>query len=956
MKLPNYHVLRCQTKLIAFSLLMFTMGCQSPTTVPGRTGASPSPTPVFTPTPAPTATPVPIVSATPGQPDTTPPIVTFTSPINAEIGVAVNRKIVATFSEVMDPASISASTFTVTTPGLVAVPGKVTYVGSVATFTPTNNLAPSTTFTATVTNAAKDLAGNAMTVKKSWVFTTDTFNDVTAPTASMLSPANGVTSVGINNNLEVTFSEVMDPETINTSTLILREQPGSIPVAGTVTYIGNVATFNPTNGLKPNTTYTGTITNGAKDLAGNAFASDKTWSFSTGSSGGSGGGGGGGGNTNPPPPDTTPPTLSATQPANAAISVATNGRLTVTFSEVMDPSTINTNTFTLVGPGVTPVPGTVTYVGTTGTFKPDSDLAPNTLFTATITTGVKDLAGNALAVNKVWTFTTGATSDETAPTVSLTTPVDTATGVAVNSAISSTFSEAMDVLSITSNNFKVTGPGLTPVSGAVTYVGNTATFTPTSRLAENTLFTATVTTDVKDLAGNNLAVNKVWTFTTGAAPDETAPTVSTTTPLNNTTAVAVNTALTSTFSEAMNPLTVTTSSFKLTGPGLTAVPGAVTYFGNTATFTPTSSLADNTLFTATVTTDVKDLAGNALAVNKVWTFTTGAAPDTGVPTVTATTPDNLGTSVLTTSQNTATFSEPMDPMTLTTATFTVTGPGLLPVAGTVTYLGNVATFTPATEFTRSTVYTATITTGAKDLAGNALAANKVWTFTTALGPAIVNLRTARDFTVMAKSGISSVPNSVITGDIGVSPIDLTAVTGFSTIMDSSNTFATSTQVTGRIYAANLTPPTPTKMTTAIGDMATAYSDAASRATPNSSELGAGQIGGLTLVPGLYKWGTDVLISTNVTLSGGPNDVWIFQIAGDLIQANNINVTLIGGAVPKNVFWQVAGSVSIGSNAHMEGIILCETAIHLGTGASANSRLLSQTAVTLMQNVVTPPAL
>jgi len=549
------------------------------------------------------------------------------------------------------------------------------------------------------------------------------------------------------------------------------------------------------------------------------------------------------------PADTTAPTVSSTVPANAATGAAINANIAATFSEAMDAATITTATFTLKQ-GTTVVSGTVTYVGTTATFNPTSNLAASTTYTTTVTTGVKDLAGNALASDYVWSFTTGTTADTTAPTVSSTNPGDAATGVAIGGNIAAIFSEAMDAATITTATFTLK-QGTTVVSGTVTYVGTTATFNPTSNLAASTIYTATVTTGVKDLAGNALAVDKTWSFTTGTTPDTTAPTVSSTVPANAATGVAVNANITATFSEAMNPLTITTATFTLK-QGTTVVSGAVTSPSTTtATFNPTSNLAASTTYTATVTTGVKDLAGNALAVDKTWSFTTGAA--------------------------------------------------------------------------------------------------------TAAGPAPVVLGTAGNFVILAKSGISTVPTSAVTGDIGVSPIDQTAITGFSETMDASNTFSTSTQVTGKIYAADYAPPTPTYMTTAVSDMETAYTDAAGRTLPDFTELGAGEIGGLTLVPGLYKWGTGVLISTDVTLSGGPNDVWIFQIAGDLTQADATNVTLTGGALPKNIFWQTFGVANIGTTAHFEGIILSQTAINLGTGASANSRLLAQTAVTLNQNAVTQPA-
>ncbi len=218
----------------------------------------------------------------------------------------------------------------------------------------------------------------------------------------------------------------------------------------------------------------------------------------------------------------------------------------------------------------------------------------------------------------------------------------------------------------------------------------------------------------------------------------------------------------------------------------------------------------------------------------------------------------------------------------------------------------------------------------------------------------VNLGTAGDFAILAKSGIDSAVASVVTGDIGVSPIDATGITGFSLIMDASNQFSTSGQVVGQAYAADYAPPTPSKMTTAVSDMETAYTDAAGRSLPDFTKLGAGDISGLTLVPGVYKWGTGVLMSTNVTLSGGPTDVWIFQISQGITMSPGASIILVGGAQPANIFWQSSGVVTLNTTAHLEGIVLSHSAITLDTGATVNGRLLAQTAVTLEANAVTQP--
>jgi hypothetical protein len=208
--------------------------------------------------------------------------------------------------------------------------------------------------------------------------------------------------------------------------------------------------------------------------------------------------------------------------------------------------------------------------------------------------------------------------------------------------------------------------------------------------------------------------------------------------------------------------------------------------------------------------------------------------------------------------------------------------------------------------------------------------------------------------ILSKTGVSTTGTTAVVGDIGVSPVPASYMTGFSLIADSTNTFSTSSYVTGKLYAADYAPPTPAGMTMAVSDMQTAFTDAAGRTTPDFTELGAGDISGLTLVPGLYKWGTGVSITNGVTLSGGANDVWIFQIAQDLLVNNSAIVTLTGGAQARNIFWQVSGKATLGTAADFKGIILSQTLISLNTGAKMSGRALAQTAVTLDATAISAP--
>jgi hypothetical protein len=290
-------------------------------------------------------------------------------------------------------------------------------------------------------------------------------------------------------------------------------------------------------------------------------------------------------------------------------------------------------------------------------------------------------------------------------------------------------------------------------------------------------------------------------------------------------------------------------------------------------------------------------------------------------------------------------------------TFTVKETTGNDVPGTVVMdeTNTVATFTPiASALNPNTSYTATVTMAAKNAAGVAMANPVEWTFITNAveftGQTIVALGKSGPFAILTESGVTDVYPSVINGDVGASPITGAAIG-----------VTCPEVVTGTIYAVNAAGPLPCAvkdpklLTAAVGAMGAAYTDAAGRTNPNYVNVGGGMIGGLTLAPGLYNWDTSVSIPTNVTISGGPNAVWIFQIAGTLSQAPATQVLLLGGARAKNIFWQAAGAVTIGTTASFEGTILAATNIAMNTGATANGRLLAQTAVTLQQNTVTHPA-
>jgi hypothetical protein len=432
-----------------------------------------------------------------------------------------------------------------------------------------------------------------------------------------------------------------------------------------------------------------------------------------------------------------------------------------------------------------------------------------------------------------------------------------------------------------------------------------------------------------------------------AIPGVTPPTVVSVAPPSGSAGACPNTLVTATFSEAMNPATLTTTTFTVTGPGTTVVPGQVTYdaASKTATFTPANTLALNTLFTATITTGAKDAFGNALASNFVWTFTTGTSTcQPGPPTVISEGPVNGANGVCPNAIVVATFSEAMNPTTINATTFTLTGPGTTPVAGQVTYdvPSHVATFTPSANLALNTLYTATITTGAQDLLGNPLASNFVWTFMTAAVACQATtppLGTAGNFKILAGSTVTNTgPTTIAGGDLGLSPG--TAVTGFPP---------------GTLIAPAVMHVADATAAQAQLDLTTAYTFTAG--LPGAAVL-PGDLSGLTFTPGLYKTSSTVMLSAgNVTLDalGDVNAVFIFQIGSTLTTLGSTQVVLAGGAQAKNIFWQVGSSATLGTNSIFEGVIMALQSITLDTGATLHGRALARNgAVTLDTNTVDDP--
>ncbi|MGA3324133.1 MAG: Ig-like domain-containing protein, partial [Terriglobia bacterium] len=905
------------------------------------------------------------------------PAVTSTIPANGATGVPINRVLTAIFNQAMSCATVATS-FTLAGPG-GNVSGTVGCAGASATsatFTPTSLLASNAAYTATISSGATNVAGAPLATNYVWTFATEL-----TPTVTSTNPTNLATGVPVNQVLTATLSEQMQCSTITALTFTVTA-PGPVSVPGIVACAGTSATFTPTSLLTGSTTYTATITNGATNVAGAPLASNYVWSFAT--VGGL--------------------TVTLTIPPNGATGVPIDQALSAAFSQAVNCATITTSTFTLTGPGGA-IGGTITScAGSTATFTPSADLAINTTYTATLTTGVQEPGGTALAIPYVWTFKTGATPSTTPPMVTAVTPLNGATGVALNTTLTAMFDEAMDPTTMNGSTFTLASgcapAATTPVTGAVTYnpINNIITLTPGSNLAPLTCFTATVSTGAESLADIAMVAPFVWTFTTGAAADTTPPTVISTSPANLAIDVPLNQLISATFSKEMNDNTINTTTFTLF-QGATPIPGTVSYIAgsDTAIFTPTSDLTADTVYTATITTGVSDLAGNFLVNAYVWSFTTAAAPLVVSPTVVSTNP--TGNAVCLNAAINATFSTVMDPATINTATFYVTAGGV-PVTGTISFTngttGTIATFTPLNLLTVSTTYMVTITTGVTDLAGNPLLVDDVWSFTTVATACLapVPLGAATPFGAFA--GGAGMTNqgilTVINGDIGTTGASQT-MTGFNDLTQpyiqfSAGCIYTETTlnvgtVNGGIFTApgttqpsascpnEGTPATNAVATEAAADALTAYNALLPVNLPAGAACpGSGNGAGLILAPGVYTCATTFLISGgDLTLDAGnnANAVWVFQVGSALTVGDALprNVLLINGASAANVFWQVGSEavINYAGGGTMSGTIIASQGVTLSSPANStnptltvlNGRALGLgAAVTMVNTVINVP--
>jgi hypothetical protein len=761
--------------------------------------------------------------------DVTPPTVSSVSPTNGSTGVSINTTVNANFSESVNGSTVTGTTFQLRDAGNNLVAATINTSSNQITLTPSAALANSVVYTVTITGGAsgvKDLAGNALVNNYSWSFTTAASADNTPPTVSSVSPVTGATDVNIYTTVTANFNEAINASTVTGSTFQLRDA-GSNLVSATVSTSLNQITLTPTAVLTVSTTYTVTIVGGAsgvKDLAGNALVNNYSWSFTTGTE------------TSPPSviiqsfttktgvgasshsltgvpagallvlattADAVPsnaivsssPSLTWTKRSDAGATNSDNaeiwtavytagGSITITSNWGQDHSQASVCYVVLYaepalgGASATAVSQSAPSVTITttressiifgctadfnainGTTRTLRDAATERLYfkdgnyttyhytkaAATIaayTEGVSLPTGQQSSTALLEIRSVASAPDITPPTVSSVTPVNGATGVLVSATASAIFNEAMNASTINGSTIELRNASNLVITAAVSYNASTrtATITPSVALANSILYTVTIkggASGVKDAAGNALASDYNWSFTTEAG-DITPPTITSVTPVNGATGVPISTTAAAIFNEAMDATAINSSTIELRNSSNVLITATVSYNTGTrtATVTPSVTLANLIVYTVTIkggASGVKDAAGNALASDYNWSFTTEAG-DITPPIVLSVTPVNGATGVSVNTTVTANINEAINASTVTGSTFQLRDAGSNLVSATVSTSSNQITLTPTAALTVSTTYTVTIVGGAsgvKDLAGNALVNNYSWSFTTA---------------------------------------------------------------------------------------------------------------------------------------------------------------------------------------------------------------------------------
>ena len=825
------------------------------------------------------------------------PLIIETNPPDGATGVPLNKVITVTFNKEMDSASITDLSFLVS--GSV-VAGIVSYENKVATFTPVDPLLENHTYVGYVKTIVKDYTGNHLQEEFSWTFST---GSVINPLVISTSPINLESDVPLNKTISASFSLPMNAGSIDSSFTLMQ---GMDRVVGVFSYYDNTAYFIPSSALLPGKNYTAKITTGATSVDGQKLQSDYVWTFTTHS--------------------IDAPLIIETNPEHKQIDVALNTKIKVFFDVPMDPTSFTGASFNLKN-GITAVSGLISVSDNEADFTPSIPLLPETVYTVYLGSTVKNKVGVSIAKDTIWTFTTGVS---TAPTLVSTIPLNNAINVPLNQTITANFSGLLDPLTVTVSTF-VVKQGTNIISGAITTVGKVVTFTPSSSLNEGMTYVVSISKGVKDLSGVPLANSYTWKFTA-----ITSPKIVSVDPLDLEQSVQLNKVIHVIFDMPMNPATLTSSNVVLK-QGSTVIPCTIVYSGNTMSVAPVNVLLGAQVYTVLVTTGAKNIAGAGLSSDYSWSFTTG---NISAPTITSTSPLNNATNVSLNSKVSATFNEQMLGTSISNTTFKLKL-GTTAVSGSVYMVGNTAFFEPLVNLISGKTYVATVTKEVKNAAGIKLANDYSWTFSTKkpLGPLAPTLNEVEAFGIIAGTAVSNNAgfSKINNLDVGLYPGVRSSITGFPPAVI----------VNGAIHASDdLTPVgIAALLLQAKTDLTTAYLFAEAASTPAPATV-AGDQGGKTLAPGIYKTTSTLLIQNgDLTLDaqGDVNAVWIFQIASTLTTVGGAggDIILSGGAQAKNIYWQVGSSATLGGYTKFKGNILALTSITMGVYSVADGRMLAR---------------